>query len=90
MSAHTPGPWTIKDVSYGQDIMAGPIEVAHVRRAGGAPHHGNSRLVAAAPDLLEALQMALTELDGLNLDAIGFDRTALATMREAVAKAVKP
>ena len=44
---------------------------------------------AVKADLLEALQMALKELDGLNLDAIGFDRTALATMREAVAKAVK-
>lgn len=48
----------------------------------------NTQSVAA--DMLEALQMALKELDSLNLDAIGFDRTVLVTMREAVAKAQQP
>lgn len=41
----------------------------------------------AVPELREALQMAIKELDALNIDAIGFDRAVLATMREAVAKA---
>jgi len=101
MSAHTPGPW----IYVRRDEWSHSVATQHGELPDGSPnywtvasinknrepeHEANARLIAAAPDLLEALQMALKELDGLNLDAIGFDPTALATMREAVAKAVQP
>lgn len=55
MSAHTPGPWTIiqlPSADYRIDAKQGPIHVCP------AIAHGldDARLIAAAPDLLEALQ----------------------------------
>jgi hypothetical protein len=65
MSAHTPGPWTIRRASQGKPYQ---IEGAtrDITRWGGlsAPMsheaEANARLIAAAPDLLEALQYVLS------------------------------
>ena len=57
---HTPGPW---DVCGDVDIT-GPqgefVATAHVpgSEVGTAREYANARLIAAAPDLLEALRMA--------------------------------
>lgn len=55
---HTPGPWFVRDHEYGEFvyckngyIISGPIN----KRTDGA----NARLIAAAPDLLEALKAFL-------------------------------
>jgi hypothetical protein len=61
---HTPGPWT---VSYETDISGiendpandcvGLVDVAHVyMRTVPGRHEANARLIAAAPELLEALK----------------------------------
>ncbi len=62
-ATHTPGPWA---VSTAGDIWikAGPLHVATIPRAGdGDWSESNARLIAAAPELLEALELALQGLD---------------------------
>lgn len=55
---HTPGPWTVEDDGGGPYIMAGKEDIV----SGVAPWkdddkaHANAQLIAAAPDLLEALK----------------------------------
>jgi hypothetical protein len=88
---HTPGPWTKGDTDYfygGPAIMAQGSIVAAVSYAG-APcgcsetTTANARLIAAAPDLLAALQGLLS--DKYLSDPINNDRMAAA--RAAVSKA---
>lgn len=59
MSGHTPGPWKV--MAYGQSVMDSRNEfiascVPEPRSAvGAAEADANARLIAAAPELLEAL-----------------------------------
>jgi hypothetical protein len=65
---HTPGPWKAVSESACQEIEVMEIaEVSHMRvipAAGGWPTAGSpeddARLIAAAPELLEALQFLMT------------------------------
>jgi len=91
MSAHTLGPWIAADVfvnnspnrlilrqaKYGGDVVADLGDTDHANMA-------NARLIAAAPDLLEALQ-DLLDVVGVRIDdprIVQFDRA-----RAAIAKA---
>ncbi len=73
--AHTPGPWTAHE------------HLVYFGRAGGISTHGapdpeaNARLIAAAPDLLEALRGVLRVADRATVE---FDAA-----RSAIAKATK-
>ena len=89
MSAHTPGPWCTN---------GGAVETDRPRRSSQLVAHvygeesgleseqlANARLIAAAPDLLEALE-GLLRLEACDSDEpIG--REAWATARAAIAKA---
>ena len=95
MSKHTPGPWLIE----AQNSHTGAIATVHnttdvwveiwsenwiVTGMGPEEQSANARLIAAAPDLLEALKeiIAAADGDGWNqLDA------SFATARAAIAKA---
>lgn len=80
--AHTPGPWMTDDetVNHGPIIIQrdGSLEVAAIYGEGKDQRAANARLIAAAPDLLEALQALirsskipnLAELPGARLNAI--------------------
>ena len=60
MSAqHTPGPSTVVAIDWGETGNA-RLELKEIRRTGMA----DARLIAAAPDLLAALQALVAELDG--------------------------
>jgi len=66
---HTPAPWVISGTKKDRTIRAGlnGFVVAEVTTLGtintmDGTGEANTRLIAAAPDLLEALQWALTEL----------------------------
>ena len=59
MSAHTPGPWTVVAIDWGETGNA-RLELKEIQRTGMA----DARLIAAAPDLLAALQALVAELDG--------------------------
>lgn len=59
MSEHTPGPWEIERgadefLSYGCHV--GPAVLLFARHPMGARCEADARLIAAAPDLLEALK----------------------------------
>ena len=70
MTSHTPGPWT----AHGCTLYAGPNRIAQTWDAeyDGLPTpemEANARLIAKAPELLEALQWALSQIsDDLDLD----------------------
>lgn len=87
MNKHTPGPWHIDPIKAhangNRRIMAEqctPIAVVPEQLA------ADARLIAAAPDLLDALNAALDEID--RLYAEGYDEPEWAAQaRAAVAKA---
>ena len=88
MSEHTPGPWSESpdgSTIYGVD----GVPVARIAAAGrpGDARSANARLIAAAPDMLEALELFQAARTSQELHA------ALALARPAIAKArgeVKP
>lgn len=86
-SAHTPGPW-VQNSANAEEIIA-PDDVQVIARIPGAKTGlynraapANARLIAAAPDLLEALRAAEDWLDGW-VSA----EPQLAMIRAAIAKA---
>lgn len=81
MSKHTPGPWTI---SYCQIMgkpsgIEEPIGIADVKNR---DMDANARLIAAAPDLLEAAKAIMNSNRGEHLPA-----EKVGKMMEAIAKA---
>jgi hypothetical protein len=94
-SAHTPGPysygdafapgqWTMRTV---RSVYAAGAVIAHVNCAWGNGE-ANAALIAAAPDLLEALRAMLTVHDHGECEAMHPD-TAERMARDALAKAVQ-
>ncbi|MCO7494743.1 hypothetical protein [Stenotrophomonas maltophilia] len=62
-SKHIPGPWVIDKVSGGWGVRAPNWGYVAIHDTSGLPHfderqEANRRLIAAAPDLLEALVIA--------------------------------
>lgn len=93
---HTPGPWQVApaflDQVYSlpeftkariQEPEANPYDEALICETGG--NEANARLIAAAPELLEALQMLLDETNAGTWDCLPIDKA-----RAAIAKATKP
>jgi len=83
---HTPGPWW----TNGYNIMAGPNDRNLASRAPGWPTDSpqereegkaNARLMAAAPEMLEALKRVCSEVDIVAYTSV------LKTVYEAVEKA---
>ena len=73
-TTHTPGPWQVKPNSVGGPTVGPEGSVVADIRTYGGPHVGgrqhpqtdaNARLIAAAPDLLEALRCACNYIDKL-------------------------
>lgn len=89
MTAHTPGPWTLDTVANGwmlvangQDITAEAFDATEA----------DARLIAAAPELLEALQSLTRALAEAGLDTMPGDtmadvRTASEDALATIAKA---
>jgi hypothetical protein len=73
MSTHTPGPWQVVGSNvYGNNLRALlPMNAA------------DARLIAAAPEMLEALELADAMLSGANMNASVVERK----VRAAIAKA---
>ena len=92
MSKHTPGPWAF----YDDTALTGCIEivalgktVARIYRSVPEKDLPNARLIAAAPDLLEALRDAVTMIDSLN-SAYGSEQvdSVASNGRAVIAKAL--
>lgn len=87
MSArHTPGPWRVGDA--GSTVFGAPgsrpLMVASIthRIVPDATQRANARLIAAAPEMLDALRLVLRQGE-----AIHPDMSTLSYVREAIAKA---
>ena len=92
MNKHTPGPWQIADgesrrvylINHGRDAVG---ETVYTETRNPA----DARLIAAAPDLLEALLMAKKAIsrfdNGHAFDAHGIDSEAQRQVDAAIAKA---
>ena len=110
MSKHTQGPWMIYDDGDGED-SSDIINVWIDDRDGGEKYDiaamlldrpvgerkANARLIASAPDLLEALENALADIKWLlvegfdtNADECNIDgvRDTIAEIKQAIAKAI--
>lgn len=95
MSKHTPGPWATDLPEHEQPyqdirIQAGARGICRLW-IDDAPLHdynaeqfANARLIAAAPDLLEALKNALWRMEEYNYQAM---EGTIANARAAIAKA---
>jgi hypothetical protein len=94
MSKHTPGPWTgykCIEPSRAWTINASPKNVV-CGISGGAmidksdeELEANARLIAAAPDLLDALRCCLAMIEGEGLDELHGDLAEV--VRAAIARA---
>jgi len=106
MNTHTPGPWKLhlEDPEFSESLIWGPKGPGHGAIADTAPHGpayyqegreealANARLIAAAPDLLEAAKALLWPLDipkiyGATPHLISKHREQL---RQAITKATQP
>jgi len=82
---HTPGPWW----HSGLEVGTVPMMMVKVAKVSGANHQeaqANARLIAAAPDLLEALKDALLHVG--NQGDVGVDEW-IACERKALAAIAK-
>ena len=89
---HPPGPWSVETKGSRHFIDgADELTVAYVDRAGvreRQTYEANAQLIAAAPDLLEALKRLIGEHADLGqVDLCGEERDAIEQAREALAKA---
>lgn len=82
MSKHTPGPWVLDGEAWVVTVATKRYITCEGRNAEEA--EANARLIAAAPEMLEALQEAYRVLSLRNLDC---DVKALTIARAALTKA---
>lgn len=102
---HTPGPWKARDYKTaegdiwidcdawkGKKSLGGTLATAHKDGTGGAGVTANARLIAAAPEMLEALKAVAKILPKVpcnveGLDGYGGATKLLAQVWRAIAKA---
>ena len=69
MSKHTPGPWIVDALRYGYDISAPEARCLITTSSdpkmvwGAIGREADARLIAAAPELLEALESLLAQVE---------------------------
>lgn len=88
---HTPGPWYLAGDADGTMITTGGQPIAVWPPQGGTIEQcANARLIAAAPDMVRALELLLREHDALQM-ATGYkgDRWAAATYARSILKKAK-
>ena len=93
--AHTPGPWHINRDDWGAPTAirsqdAQPVVATGPGFGSKAEIEANMNLIAAAPDMLEALQSALARLDNGYRLSLAEQRATAEQLRAAIAKAEGP
>ncbi len=71
MTQHTPGPWAVTEGYLWRGIRAPSRVIADMRIVGGVVENevqANARLIAAAPDMLAALQAIAAETTGYDTE----------------------
>lgn len=82
---YTPKPWHFADEEI---VFAGPVKIEQEDMAGGVPIgelQANARLIAAAPDLLEAAKALVAEVNGKGM--FGYP---LGDLEAAIERAERP
>ncbi len=78
MNEHTPGPWKV-DIETGEICSPGPVVLGTIYGADDFPCNetdiseeckANARLIAAAPDMLQALRKALESVCSLKCPSV--------------------
>lgn len=97
--AHTPGPWIVdpdhpQDISPEDDLRLGVASICNSdsingRWVFGDQSKANASLIAAAPDLLEALEMVIADMAPAYHDCTddGLQECAWCTGRKAISRA---
>ena len=91
---HTPGPWNVTGLYVRErdgGLVASIIDLWHDQKTPKAEKNANARLIAAAPDMLDALQNIL---NGIETGVVTSDHdeifnNASAKARAAIDKATK-
>jgi hypothetical protein len=94
---HTPGPWLMTDGDFvyalhernGRQVNRFSAAIDHYPSQGGTAEEGraNAHLIAAAPDLLEALKYITSNCRVFCEDSMDIDDGAVYEARAAIAKA---
>lgn len=61
----TPGPWLLRTALYSAHITSSGLPVADVQACHLEPWRANAKAIAALPDLLEALERAVSIIEDL-------------------------
>lgn len=81
---HTPGPWHTEEGSYGHYVkVVDPTGRTVARIPWGGNDGGNAELIAAAPELLAALEAALPMIDGYREGSASVCEAARAALAKA-------
>jgi hypothetical protein len=88
-SKHTPGPWEIKKMNRDMKVNYQPVYVLmgsdRCLCVSTTPEgDADAKLIAAAPDLLEALDFLLAVVTGANGDKQGAKKMAVTAIAKAV------
>lgn len=95
---HTPGPWSFRLVKVQREVFSvahgfgGPVAYVHGQNVSEAESIANARLVAAAPELLEAADLVNVECRALSPTSaahIGKLIRAIEVLNRARAKATR-
>ena len=82
MSKNTPGPWFTSMPNEGGGTLIKPIPGQVIARCDELPEMvANAHLIAAAPELLEALLRCKFDSLNMSLDDVAFCRAAIAKAR---------
>jgi hypothetical protein len=89
MNKHTPGPWAVDDNHGRRYIEPGSSDepVAEVCKKKGGEYLANAHLIAAAPDLLAALEACESAMASCMADFNQYDQAAYDAARAAIARA---
>lgn len=89
MAGYTKGPWIAREYTSPVEswFVHGPDNENVTGQAGGKMTEANARLIAAAPDLLEAAREALAYCEHIKASMFGVEPSHAETLRVAIAKA---
>lgn len=84
---HTPGPWNVSNVLSDRIQIGNPLagEIANIDTNYNNNHKADARLIAAAPELLEAAKTLLSKYPIYTQSQAEFD--AIKVLEAAIAKA---
>ena len=84
---HTKGPWFVDDSCGELRIIAGDLMIARVAQHHGGVGKANAHLIAAGPELLEMLEIAVARIELANAESDPILSAWLPDARAVITKA---